>query len=170
MFLRYLLLSTLLITSLSGCLSKIPQEVALQNLELTEENSQVVTDDAQTFSLSIPSNHELFLIDEQDDAQLYRISASENDPVGMTAEVYTLSIEEALDNVLTQGELQVLSRTDLEINGLQATRLSLEIPAFEGVAIPFYFVTDGERTFILRLQNDSQYDYFEAVVNSLQVT
>jgi len=157
------------LSTLSGCLSKIPQEITLAPYEFTEENSKIVGE-GEGFSIQVPSVDDLFLIDEQQGAKLYQVAISQTVTSGMSIESYPIPLDVSLKDVLGQEGVTEVKKEDLEINGLRAMRLVLELPITPGIAQPLYLIEGNGNTFIFRMIDGNVYEAFDAAIATFTLT
>lgn len=175
MSIRYLLLISIFIFSLSGCVSRRSEfvETVVNPTTLTEANSIVLTDEAGAFSIRAPKGFTLQQDLEEGGARLLHLQAgaSKDGMISMFIEETPNSVATAVGLLSTSEGAQEVKREPVTIAGLQGMKMVMNLEKAKQNNVPYYFLSAGEgkKTYVFSLPVGKPWAPFQSAVESFQV-
>jgi len=163
-----LLIPALLLT---GCISKRPLAIEEGDKEFSAENSQVVTDPNNRFSITVPSGFVLAVAeaDESAGAVLYGIAKAGDPSADMYIEENGGTVDGTVSMFVNLEQVSEQSREDVVINGFEGKKVNVILPFDEQVIVPYYFIRAGSKTYVFSLNSGQPFEYFNSVLESLSL-
>jgi hypothetical protein len=171
-----LLIIALVVTTLSGCVSRRSEFVETETnpTTLTEENSVVLTDELGAFSIRAPKGFTLQKDLEEGGARLLHLQAgsSEDGVISMFIEETPNSVATAVGLLSSSEGAVEVKREPVTIAGLHGMKLVMNLVEAKQNNVPYYFLSAGEgkKTYVFSLPVGKPWAPFQSAVESFQVT